>query len=109
MTFDVFKSYMIMFEKDTKLNVWHQALMNAILQLACLQNQKKVIRVSRRKLMAFSHIATLPTYHKYFRELQEMGYIHYRPSYDPGYKSEVELLVVPRISRQSKAPSIKTC
>lgn len=93
MTFDVLKGYMRLLENDRKLNVWHHALMNAILHLACLQNQYRVIRVSRRRLMALSHIATLPTYHKYFRELQEMGYIIYRPSFDPRYRSEVELLL----------------
>ncbi|UUC44210.1 hypothetical protein [Flavobacterium cerinum] len=96
MTFKVLKNYMRLFENDAKLNVWHQALMNAILQIACLQKQEKVIKVSRRRLMAFSHIATIPTYHKYFKELQDMGYIAYRPSYHPGYKSEVELLIKPR-------------
>lgn len=95
MTFNILKGYIRLLEHDNKLNVWHHALMNAILHLACLQNQQKVIRVSRRKLMAYSHIATLPTYHKYLKELQDMGYIQYRPSYDPGYKSEVELLIEP--------------
>jgi hypothetical protein len=95
MTYEVLKGYMRLLENDRKLNVWHQALMNAILHLGCLQNQYMVIRVSRRRLMAASHIATLPTYHKYFKELQEMGYICYRPSYDPRYRSEVELLLKP--------------
>ncbi len=97
MTFDVLKAYIKVLEHDRKLNVWHQAIMNAILHLACMQKQQKVIGVSRRKLMAYSHIGTLPTYHKYFKELQQMGYICYRPSYDPRYKSEVELLVLPKI------------
>lgn len=97
MTFEMLKAYMKMFAHDSNLNVWHQALMNAILHLACLQQQVRVIKVSRRRLMAFSHIATLPTYHKYFKELQEMGYICYRPSYDPNYKSEVEILIKPKM------------
>lgn len=95
MNFEVLKTYICLLENDNKLNVWHQALMNAILHIACLQKQEKVIRVSRRKLMALSHIATIPTYHKYFRELQDMGYIVYRPSYHPGYRSEVELMIQP--------------
>ncbi len=96
MTFDMLKAYMKVFGNDEKLNVWHQALLNGILYLACLQKQPKIINVSRRKLMAVSHIATLPTYHKYLKELQDMGYISYRPSYDPRYKSEVEVLIKPR-------------
>ena len=42
--------------------------------------------------MALSHIKTLPSYHKYLKELQELSIIKYTPSYHPGYKSEVELL-----------------
>ena len=80
-------------EKDARLNVWHFALVTAILLLGAKQRQSKVINVSRSRLMALSRIQTLPTYHKYFKELQELGLIRYTPSYHPGYKSEVELLV----------------
>lgn len=79
-------------EKDIRLNVWHFSLLNAILYLGFKQGESKIIRVSRSRIMSLSHIKTLPTYHKYFKELQAMGYIKYTPSYDPGYKSEVELL-----------------
>ncbi|MDV4042986.1 hypothetical protein CMT37_09120 [Elizabethkingia anophelis] len=78
---------------DQRLNVWHLALLSALAQLAYLQNETNVIRVSRRKLMQFSHISTLPTFHKYFKELQQKGYIKYTPSYHPGYHSTVELLI----------------
>lgn len=78
--------------KDTRLNVWHLALLLAIIELAFAQNEQKIIRVSRSKLMALSHIHTLPTYHKYFKQIQDFGYIKYTPSYHPGYRSTVELL-----------------
>lgn len=76
---------------DPKLNVWHLALLAAILSLGCRQGERQRIKVSRSKLMQLSHINTLPTYHKYFKQLQELGYIKYSPSYHPGYKSEVEI------------------
>ena len=76
---------------DPKLNVWHLALLAAILSLGCRQGERKRIEVSRSKLMQLSHINTLPTYHKYFKQLQELGYIKYSPSYHPGCKSEVEI------------------
>ncbi|MGN7706833.1 hypothetical protein [Chryseobacterium sp. 22543] len=78
--------------KDVRLNVWHLALLHALVQLAYTQNESTIIRVSRSKLMAVSHIETSPTYHKYFKQLQEFGYIKYTPSYHPGYRSTVELL-----------------
>lgn len=85
-------NYIAAFEKDNKLNVWHFALLSSILYLGFRQGQSTVIRVSRSKIMSLSHIQTIPTYHKYFKQLQEMGYIKYTPSYHPGYKSEIELL-----------------
>lgn len=87
--------YLAIFEKDRRLNVWHFSLLNAILHLGYRQGQKTIIKVSRSKIMLLSHINTLPTYHKYFKELQDMGYFLYRPSYHPGYRSEVEFLVKP--------------
>lgn len=92
MDLEMIMEYVATFEKDTKLNVWHVSLLNSILYLGFRQDEYKNIRVSRSQIMSLSHINTLPTYHKYFKQLQEMGYIKYKPSYHPGYRSEVELL-----------------
>lgn len=81
-------------EKAIRINVWHLALILAILRLADLQNNFSTIRVSRSVLMRLSHIRTFPTYHKYFKELQEFGYITYSPSYHPGFKSTITLNIV---------------
>ncbi|PUB26332.1 hypothetical protein C8J95_11115 [Elizabethkingia sp. YR214] len=77
---------------DPRLTVWHISLLLAIARLAYRQNEDKIIRVSRSKLMTMSHINTAPTYHKYFKELQNYNYIKYTPSYHPGYRSIVEIL-----------------
>lgn len=76
---------------DPRLNIWHLAILTAILGLGYRQGQKKRINVSRSKIMELSHLNTLPTYHKYFKQLQDLGYIKYKPSYHPGCKSEVKL------------------
>ncbi|WP_426480185.1 hypothetical protein [Chryseobacterium sp. R2ACT005] len=77
---------------DPQLNVWHISLLIAIARLASKQNEKWLIRVSRNKLMALSHIKTITSFHKYFKELQLFGYIKYTPSYHPDYRSTVEIL-----------------
>ncbi|MEI2273533.1 hypothetical protein OHD16_15400 [Sphingobacterium sp. ML3W] len=77
---------------DSRLNVWHICLLLAIARLAFRQNESTIIRVSRSKLMTMSHINTTPTYHKYFKELQNYGYIKYTPSYHQGYRSTIEIL-----------------
>ncbi|WP_412468809.1 hypothetical protein [Pedobacter sp. KLB.chiD] len=78
--------------KDSKLNAWHISLLFAIAYLALLQKEKKVVHVSRSKLMMISHISTLPTYHKYFKQLQDFGYLRYTPSYHPACKSTIEIV-----------------
>jgi hypothetical protein len=91
--------YLSILEEDSRLNAWHFALLSAIIFLGYRQGQSKIINVSRSKIMSLSHITTLPTYHKYFKELQNMGYITYRPSYHPGYRSEVEITIKPNKCR----------
>lgn len=83
--------YLLMYSEDPQLNVWHLSIMTAILELGYRQGQRRRINVSRNKIMRLSHVNTLPTYHKYFKQLQDLGYIKYTPSYHPGYKSEVKL------------------
>jgi len=79
-------------DNDPQLNVWHIALLIAIARLACKQKEKWIIRVSRSKLMTYSHIGTITSYHKYFNQLQKLGYIKYTPSYHPDYRSTIEIL-----------------
>jgi hypothetical protein len=80
--------------EDKRLNVWHLALLLALVQLARVQEERQIIHVSRSRLMILSHINTIPTYHKYFKQLQDFGFIKYSPSYHPGYRSTVEFLTV---------------
>lgn len=79
---------------DKRLNVWHLSLLHSLIRLAYLQNERKIVHVSRSRLMELSHINTPPTYHKYFKQLQNFGYIKYTPSYHPGYRSTVEFLTL---------------
>lgn len=41
--------------------------------------------------MKYAHTTALSTYHKYLKELQELGYVKYTPSYHPHVHSTVEL------------------
>jgi len=95
MTFSDFIDYQYSMTKEPKLTVWHGALLTALFLLAVRQKRFIGIRVSRSRIMTLAHIRTLPTYHKYFRELQEWGIIVYRPSYHPGVKSEVDIKKTP--------------
>lgn len=88
---DQIMSWISTYMDDSRLTVWHLVILMAILSLGYKQRQRQRINVSRSKIMELSHINTIPTYHKYFKDLQHLGYIKYYPSYHPGYRSEVEL------------------
>lgn len=90
-TEDHIMNHLLIYMEDPRLSVWHLAILIAILSLGYRQGDGNTIKVSRSKIMALSHIHTIPTYHKYFKQLQIFGYINYTPSYHPGFRSEVIL------------------
>jgi len=49
--------------------------------------------VSRKKLMRFSRIKSVATYHKCIKELVAYSYVDYQPSYDPYRASSIALLI----------------
>lgn len=50
-------------------------------------------QVSRRKLMAFSKIRSISTYHRCVKTLVRLGYIDYVPSYHPLLASNFRFLI----------------
>jgi hypothetical protein len=49
------------------------------------------VKLLIHKVVTSESSLSLPTYHKYFKQLQELGYVKYKSSYHPGCRSEVEL------------------
>lgn len=41
--------------------------------------------------MKVAHIGSIATYHKCIKELQQFGFIEYRPSFDPSLGSQINL------------------
>ena len=68
---------------DKKILATHISLFTAL--FVCWQHggYTSPFAVTRKNLMAYSRIASIATYHKCIRELDEFGYIRYRPSYHP--------------------------
>jgi hypothetical protein len=68
---------------DSRMLATHVSLFTAL--FVCWQHGgfNSPFAVTRKKLMAYSRIASIATYHKCIRELDEFGYIHYQPSYHP--------------------------
>ncbi|WP_426587536.1 hypothetical protein [Mucilaginibacter sp. R-33] len=70
-------------EKDNRLLPTHLSLFTGL--FVCWQRNgfRSPFSVTRKKLMAFSKVASIATYHKCIKELDEYGYIRYQPSYHP--------------------------
>jgi len=81
----------IRFTADKRVNVWHISLYHAILHLWETGGQQNKVRISRKTLMALAHFNSIVTYHKCIGQLQEMGYIIYRPNYDCYAGSWIEI------------------
>lgn len=81
---------------DPRVRPVHISLSLALCQVWIDQEFKDCYHISRKRLMQFSHIRSIATYHRTLRELQLFGYLKYTPSYHPQQGSEVMLLPVNR-------------
>jgi hypothetical protein len=94
---NVFRHFLLSVSRDSRITVWHLALVFGIIQLATDSDIKLPIYISRKQVMELSRVSSIATYHKCIKELQIFGYIDYNPSYHPGIKTYVKLLLRPII------------
>jgi len=82
-------SLLRLMEKDDRLLPTHLSLFTGL--FVCWQRNGFIspFSVTRKTLMAFSKVASIATYHKCIKELDEYGYIRYEPSYHPKLGSQV--------------------
>ncbi|RVT75317.1 transcriptional regulator [Flavobacterium sufflavum] len=98
------------FEKvaiDKTLNPTHISLYIALFQFWNCNRFKNPISISRDEVMRISKISSKATYHKCLKNLHNLGYINYEPSYNPFKGSHVvlfnfseDLKPVPRSERK---------
>lgn len=69
--------------KDQRLMATHISLFTALFVQWQRNDFISPFPVTRKELMGYSRIASIATYHKCIRELDELGYIRYQPSYHP--------------------------
>jgi hypothetical protein len=75
--------------KDQRLVATHVSLFTALFVQWQRSSFNSPFPVTRRELMAHSKIASIATYHKCIRQLDEFGYIRYQPSFHPAKGSLV--------------------
>lgn len=75
--------------KDDRLNATHLSLFTGLFVHWQKSGFTSPFAITRKAMMAFSRIASIATYHKCIKELDEYGYINYQPSYHPKQGSQV--------------------
>lgn len=68
---------------DERLLATHVSLFTALFIQWQRNSFTSPFPITRKELMGYSKIASVATYHKCIRELDEYGYIRYQPSFDP--------------------------
>jgi hypothetical protein len=68
---------------DERLNPTHVSMYVSLFQFWNACRFQNPISISRNELMKVSKISAKATYHKCIRELNDYGYLQYRPSYNP--------------------------
>ena len=76
---------------DDKLNHTHVSMYVALFQFWNACRFRNPISISRNELMKVSKISSKATYHKCMKELYNLGYLKYMPSYNP-YKGSLVYL-----------------
>jgi hypothetical protein len=68
---------------DHRLLATHISLFTAL--FVCRQRRRFIqpFSVNRKELMVLSKIASIATYHKCIKNLDDYGYINYQPSFHP--------------------------
>lgn len=83
--------FFIRIANEETLYPTHISLYLALFQSWNVNRFRNPITISRDEMMKASRIASKATYHKCIRELQNMGFIEYLPSYNPYSGTEVIL------------------
>lgn len=79
---------------DDRLFPSHISLFMALFYFSNFGDLNLPFQVSRSKLMRFSSIKSIATYHKNIKELKNYGYIDYKPSWHPQKGTQVKILFV---------------
>lgn len=88
----VLYGFMETVREDPRIGPSHISLFMAILYCAKTQGCPMPVSIHSKELMRQAKISGMATYHKCMRDLNELGYIRYIPSYNPVLGSLVYVL-----------------
>lgn len=85
-------SYFERVASDQRLFPTHISLFMALFYYSSSEHPAMPFQVSRPKLMRFSRIRSIATYHKNIKDLIKYGYIEYKPSWHPIKGTQIRLI-----------------
>lgn len=88
---DQLMAFYVAIVNDKGITTSHISLYMALFKCWNLNNNQNPVPISRQEIMLIAKINGQATYHKCMKELQDLGYIKYRPSYHPKLGSQVYL------------------
>lgn len=103
------KHFTAFFEKmlrEESIRPTHVCLYFSLFQLWNFNRYKNPISISREQLMRISKINSFATYHKCLKELHELGFIYYEPSYHPFKGSCVTMYGVDELIKTNSKKTI---
>jgi replication initiation and membrane attachment protein DnaB len=78
--------------EDHRIGTAHISLYMALFQFYNLNGFQNPVAITRAAVMEVAKISGLATYHRCMKDLVELGYIEYQPSFHPGIGSKVILI-----------------
>lgn len=79
---------------DHRIGTTHISLYMALFQFYNLNGFMNPVEITRAAVMKVSKIQGIATFHSCIKDLNDFGYIEYKPSYNPAINSKVFLLRV---------------
>ena len=87
-------NFYVAIKEDHRIGTTHISLYMALFQFFNLNGFRNPVEITRTSLMEVAKISGIATYHKCIKDLNEFGYIKYKPSYNPAISSQVCLMKV---------------
>lgn len=81
-------------KEDARIGTTHISLYMALFQFYHLNGFQNPIQITRATVMETAKISGTATYHRCMKDLVDLGYIQYLPSYNPAINSQVHILKV---------------
>ena len=91
---DQLMAFYVAIVDDKAITTSHISLYMALFKCWNLNNNQNPVSINRQEIMQIAKINGQATYHKCMKELQDLGYIEYRPSYHPLLGSQVYLNIL---------------